>query len=658
MSSVREQLEKLRAKIRDHEYRYYVEAQPVVSDHEFDQLMRELGTLEGKHPDLVTPDSPTRRVGGQVTGGFPSHHFQEPMLSLDNAYSFDELEDWGRRVAERSGTREIDYVAELKIDGLSVNLVYEAGQLEMGITRGDGRTGEVVTSNVRTIRSVPLRLKRPETVEVRGEIFLGLEAFRRLNDERDAEGLARFANPRNAAAGSLRQVDPATVAERPLAFFSYALLPHRASQSEDLAALTDLGFRVNSNVIRTASLDEVIEFCREWEDRRDTLDYEIDGVVVKVDPIVLQERLGSTAKAPRWAVAVKFRARLATTRLIDIRVQVGRTGALTPVAELEPVQVGGITIRNATLHNEDEIARLGVAIGDRVLIERGGDVIPKVLKVVETGPDRRPFQMPTHCPECGSEVYRAEDEVKSRCISQTCPAKVKESFLHWASRKAMDIDGLGERLVDQLVEHGLVRDISDLFELAAKRDALVALDRVGEKSADNLLKEIGATRNLSFSRVVYGLGIRHVGERTAEILADYFHSMEALLEAEIAELEQVDEIGPVVAETIYRFVRESHNRRLIDRLVDFGLRMVMDGPAPDRPEQVFAGMKVVLTGTLLKMTRDDAKELIEQRGGRVTSSVSKKTNFVLAGADPGSKLEKARKLEVRVVDESEFREML
>ena len=572
MSSVREQLEKLRAKIRDHEYRYYVEAQPVVSDYEFDQLMRELGTLEGKHPDLVTPDSPTRRVGGQVTGGFPSHHFQEPMLSLDNAYSFDELEDWGRRVAERSGTREIDYVAELKIDGLSVNLVYEAGRLEMGITRGDGRTGEVVTSNVRTIRSVPLRLKRPETVEVRGEIFLGLEAFRRLNDERDAEGLARFANPRNAAAGSLRQVDPATVAERPLAFFSYALLPHRASQSEDLAALTGLGFKVNSNVIRTASLEEVIEFCREWEDRRDTLDYEIDGVVVKVDSIGLQERLGSTAKAPRWAVAVKFRARQATTRLIDIRVQVGRTGALTPVAELEPVQVGGITIRNATLHNEDEIARLGVAIGDRVLIERGGDVIPKVLKVVDTGPDRRPFQMPTHCPECGSEVYRAEDEVKSRCISQTCPAKVKESFLHWASRKAMDIDGLGERLVDQLVEHGLVRDISDLFELADKRDALVALDRVGEKSADNLLKEIGDTRNLSFSRVVYGLGIRHVGERTAEILADYFHSMEALLEAEIAELEQVDEIGPVVAETIYRFVRESHNRRLIDRLVDFGLR--------------------------------------------------------------------------------------
>ncbi len=658
MSSVREQLEKLREEIRDHQYRYYVEAQPVVSDYEFDQLMRALEALEQKHPDLVTPDSPTARVGGQVTGGFPSHTFQEPMLSLDNAYSFDELEDWGRRVAERAGTGEIDFVAELKIDGLSVTLIYEAGRLEMGITRGDGRTGEVVTSNVRTIRSVPLRLKRPESVEVRGEIFLRLEAFRRLNDERDAEGLARFANPRNAAAGSLRQVDPASVARRPLDFFSYALLPHRPSQSEDLAALTGLGFKVNPNVLRTGSLNEVIEFCRAWEDRRDTLDYEIDGVVVKVDSAFLQERLGSTAKAPRWAVAVKFRARQATTRLVDIRIQVGRTGALTPVAELEPVQVSGITIRNATLHNEDEIARLGVAIGDRVLIERGGDVIPKVLKVVETGPDRRPFQMPTHCPECGSEVYRAEDEVKSRCISQTCPAKVKESFLHWASRKAMDIDGLGERLVDQLVEHGLVRDISDLFELADKRDALVALDRVGEKSADNLLKEIGATRMLPFSRVVYGLGIRHVGERTAQILADYFHSMDALLKAELAELEQVAEIGPVVAETIYRFVRESHNRRLIDRLRDFGLRMVMDGPAPDRPEQVFAGMKIVLTGTLLGITRDDAKELIEQRGGRVTSSVSKKTNFVLAGADPGSKLEKARKLEVRVVDESEFREML
>ena len=658
MSSVKEQIEALRTEIRAHQYLYYVKTHPVVSDYEFDQLMRKLEALEAEHPDLITSDSPTQRVGGQVAGGFASHTFREPMLSLDNAYSIDELRDWERRVKERAGIEEIDYVAELKIDGLSVNLIYEEGRLEKGITRGDGRTGEVVTSNVRTIRSLPLRLKQSESVEVRGEIFLGLEAFRQLNDERDEEGLARFANPRNAAAGSMRQVDPALVRRRQLDFFAYMVLPHHASQSQDLDALTELGLKVNPHVIRTALLDDVIDFFRGWEDRRDTLDYEIDGVVVKVDSKALQEKLGTTARAPRWAVAVKFKARQATTRLVDIRVQVGRTGALTPVAELEPVQVGGITIRNATLHNEDEIRRLGVAIGDVVLIERGGDVIPKVLKVVEEGSDRRLFQGPTSCPVCGSEVYRAEDEVKSRCISQTCPAKVKESFLHWASRKAMDIDGLGERLVDQLVEGGLIRDISDLFELGGSREALIQLDRVGEKSADNLLREIEASRELPFSRVIYGLGVPHVGERTAQVLAAYFHSMDALVGAELAELEQVPDIGPVVADTIHRFVREPHNRSLIDRLRTFGLRMEMDGPAPDRPEQIFAGMKIVLTGTLPELTRDDAKELIEARGGRVTSSVSKKTDLVLAGAEPGSKFEKAVKLEVRIVDEAEFRKML
>ena len=656
MDKLERQIEKLRDAIREHEYRYFVQDDPRISDYEFDQLVRELKSLEEEHPELVTPDSPTQRVGGQATGGFPSYTFEQPMLSLGNAYSPEEFQAWDRRVRERSGTDELAYIAELKIDGLSVNLIYTDGLLEMGITRGDGRTGEVVTANVRTIRSVPLRLREAESIEVRGEIFLSLEAFDRLNEERDHSGLSRFANPRNAAAGSLRQVDPALVAERPLDFFAYTLLPHRGSQGEDLERLSGLGFKVNPLWIRCSSLEEVMEFFERWESERDQLDYEIDGVVVKVDSVALQEELGATAKAPRWAVAVKFPARQATTRLVDIRVQVGRTGALTPVAELEPVQLSGVTIQNATLHNEDEVARLGVRIGDRVLIERGGDVIPKAIKVVEASPDGRAFKMPETCPVCGSEVFRAEGEVARRCLSQVCPAKVKEAFLHWASRKAMNIDGLGERLVDQLVDGGLVGDLADLFELRAEQ--LAALERMGTKSAENLMREIMASRELPLARVVYGLGIRHVGERKAEILAEHFHSMKALMGASESELELVPEIGPVVAETIYRFMREEHNTGLIARLERFGVQMISAGPPPDRPAPVFAGQTIVITGTLEGMTRDEAKQAIEDRGGRVTSSVSKKTGFVVVGTDPGSKLEKARKLDINILDESAFRKML
>ncbi len=654
--NVRNQIEDLREQIREHEYRYWVQNDPTVSDYEFDQLLRQLQGLEAAHPDLVTPDSPTQRIGGQVSGGFPSHAFQVPMLSLDNAYSFDELREWDQRVRERTGSDSIEFVAELKIDGLSVNLIYGEGRLEKGITRGDGRAGEVVTANVRTIRSLPLRLREARSVEVRGEIFLGLTAFERLNEERDREELARFANPRNAAAGSLRQVDPALVAERPLDFFAYTLIPPTGSQSGDLERMARLGLKVNDKWRRCGTLEEVIAFCEESERTRDELDYEIDGVVVKVDSATLQEALGSTAKAPRWAIAVKFRARQATTRLTDIRVQVGRTGALTPVAELEPVQLGGITIRSATLHNEDEIERLGVQIGDRVLIERGGDVIPKVVKIVETSPDRYPFRMPERCPVCQGEVFRAEDEAARRCISQTCPAKVKESFLHWASRKAMNIDGLGERLVDQLVANDLVSDVSDLFKLEV--DQLASLERMGSKSAENLVREIDSSRRLPLSRVFFGLGIRHVGERTAQVLAEYFHTMDALMKAPRAELELVSEIGPIVAETIYHFFREPRNEALIGRLRSSGVQMQMEGPAPDRPEQVFAGKTIVVTGTLEAMARQEIKELIEARGGRVTSSVSKKTDFVLAGADPGSKVDKARSLGIAIVDEIEFRSML
>ncbi len=656
MPKVSDRIEQLREQIREHEHRYYVLDQPVVSDYEFDQLLRELQRLEQENPSLITADSPTQRVGGEPAKEFPTHQFSRPMLSLENAYSEEELHDWGRRVVQLAETDAVDYVVELKIDGLSVALIYENGLLTKGVTRGDGRTGEVVTGNVRTIRSIPLRLSEDVSVEIRGEIFLGLKAFRQLNDEREQAGEPRFANPRNSAAGSLRQLDPSMAAKRPLAFYGYSILPTRPSQSENLKWITDLGLKVNPHRKLCHSLQEIIDFCRHWEEHRDDLDYEIDGVVVKVNSIELQERLGSTSKSPRWAIAVKFKARQATTKLLDIRVQVGRTGALTPVAVLEPVQLGGTTIRNATLHNEDEIERLGVQINDRVLLERGGDVIPKIMSVVEQAADRRPFEMPSQCPVCGSEVYREEGEAVRRCLSQTCPAKLKESLLHWASRKAMKIDGLGERLVDQPVEKDLVRDVSGLYSLTQKQ--LEALERMGTKSAANLLKEIEASRSLEFWRLLFGLGIRHVGERTAQILAKHFRSIERLEKASQEELEQVHEVGPKLAESIDKFLKQPENRELIKRLRDARLPMKSETVEDEQPEQIFAGKTFVLTGTLDGMTRDEATALIEQRGGRVSSSVSKKTSFVLAGRDPGSKLEKARDLGVQILDEQAFRAML
>jgi len=656
LSSLNHHLEELRREIREHEYRYYVLDQPTISDYEFDQLMRELKKLEEQHPNLITPDSPTQRVGGEPAKEFPTYTFSRPMLSLENAYSEEELQDWGRRVTALSETESVDYVAELKIDGLSVALIYQGGLLDKAVTRGDGRTGEVVTGNVRTIRSVPLRLNEDASLEIRGEVFLSLKAFRQLNDEREEAGEPRFANPRNAAAGSLRQLDPAIAAKRPLDFYGYWIHPTRHSQSENLKRMIDLGLKVNPHRKLCHSVDEVIDFCRYWEERRDELDYEIDGVVVKVNSTDLHARLGSTSKSPRWAIAFKFRARQATTKLLNIRVQVGRTGALTPVAVLEPVQLGGTTIRNATLHNEDEIDRLGVQINDRVLLERGGDVIPKIVSVVEQAPDRVPFAKPTHCPVCGGKVFREEGEAVRRCLSQTCPAKLKESLLHWASRKALKIDGLGERLVDQLVQKSLVRDVSDLYRLG--KDELKDLERMGPKSAENLVKEIEASRSLEFWRLLFGIGIRHVGERTAQILARQFGSIERLEQASQEELEQVHEIGPKLAESIFQFFRQPENRALIERLRVAGLPMKSDAvEAPERA-QVFAGKTFVLTGTLDTMTREEAGTLIAERGGRVSSSVSKKTDFVLAGRDAGSKLEKAKDLGVRILEEPEFRSML
>lgn len=651
-----ERIDNLRRQIREHEYRYYVLDQPTISDYEFDQLMRELKTLERDYPDLVTPDSPTQRVGGQPATEFPTHTFSRPLLSLENAYSEEELLDWGRRVVQLAETEAVDYVAELKIDGLSVALIYQNGLLEKAVTRGDGRTGEVVTGNVRTIRSVPLRLHEPVSVEVRGEVFLSLNAFRQLNEEREQAEEPRFANPRNAAAGSLRQLDPSSTAKRQLDYYGYWIYPTKLLQSENLKWMMDVGLKVNPNRKLCHSLSEVIDFCRYWEDRREELDYEIDGVVVKVNSVDLQTRLGSTAKSPRWAIAVKFKARQATTKLVNIRVQVGRTGALTPVAELEPVQLGGTTIRNATLHNEDEIARLGVQINDRILLERGGDVIPKVVSVVEQAADRVPFEMPTRCPVCGGEVFREEGEAVRRCLSQVCPAKLKESLLHWASRKAMKIDGLGFRLVDQLVAKDMVHDVADLYALT--KEQLQDLERMGQKSAQNLVKEIDASRSLEFWRLLFGIGIRHVGERTAQILARQFGSIERLEQASSEELEHVHEIGPKLAESIDQFFRLQENRALLKRLREAGLPMKSDAVEQPQAEQLFAGKTFVLTGTLDTITREEAAALIAMRGGRVSSSVSKKTGFVVAGRDPGSKLEKARELGVPILNESEFRAML
>jgi DNA ligase (NAD+) len=655
-SSIVLRIEELRAQLREHEYKYYVLDQPTISDFEYDQLMRELQSFEAQHPDLITPDSPTQRVGGQPAKEFPSYTFSRPMLSLENAYSEEELLDWGRRVTQLAETDAVDYVAELKIDGLSVALIFENGLLDKAVTRGDGRTGEVVTGNVRTIRSVPLRLNEQTSVEVRGEVFLNLTAFRKLNDEREQAGESRFANPRNAAAGSLRQLDPALAAKRPLDYYGYWIYPTKPHQSENLKWITQLGLKVNPHRKLCHSLQEVLDFCRHWEEHRDELDYEIDGVVVKVNSVDLQARLGSTSKSPRWAIAVKFRARQATTKLLAIRVQVGRTGALTPVAVLEPVQLGGTTIRNATLHNEDEIERLGVQINDRILLERGGDVIPKVVSVVEQAPDRVPFKMPSRCPVCGGEVFREEGEAVRRCLSQTCPAKLRESLLHWASRRAMKIDGLGDRIVDQLVAKDLLHDVADLYSLT--KEVLQELERLGPKSAENLVREIDASRALEFWRLLFGIGIRHVGERTAQILAKHFGSIERLESATTEELEQVHEIGPKLAESIHHFFRLPENRALIERLRSAGLPMKTDDVEQPQLEQLFGGKTFVLTGTLDTMTREEATAKIVARGGRVSSSVSKKTDFVVAGRDAGSKLDKARQLGVRILDESELGGML
>jgi DNA ligase (NAD+) len=661
-------IESLREKIRHHEYLYYVIDNPEISDGEFDKLMRQLKDLEAEHPDLVTVDSPTQRVGGKPREGFVKVPHSSPMLSLDNTYNEDELRDWERRVHELSGRTDVDYVCELKLDGMSLALIYEDGRLVRGITRGDGSVGEDVTLNVRTVRSVPLsipkeKLKKagmPADFEVRGELLMPTASFKKINEERERNGLPTFANPRNFTAGTVRQLDSNITAERRLDYFPYILLQNGRTffdhHSKTLAALEATGFKVNPNYKLVRSMNEVWAFIQRWEEKRDSLPYEIDGIVVKVDRTSLQDELGFTGKAPRWAIAYKYAARAGITKLEDIRVQVGRTGKLTPVAMLAPVLIGGTTVRNATLHNMDEIERLGVKIGDWVQVERGGDVIPKVTKVIEDKDHPRGhkiFHMPETCPVCGTKVVRTEGEVDYRCVNANCPAKLRETILHFASRGVMNIDGMGDALVTQLTERGLVKNVADIYKLT--KDDLLSLERMGDKSAQNILDEIENSKKLPLERVIYGLGIRMVGERTAQFLAEHFGSMEALEKAGVEELQDVNEVGPRIAESIVEFFSIAANRKLVERLREAGLSL--KGQKKQRGTKL-AGKTFVLTGTLAHFTRDEAKKMIEDAGGKVTGSVSKKTDYVVAGADAGSKLDKARELGVEVIDEKELEQMV
>jgi DNA ligase (NAD+) len=660
------EIERLRDEIRRHEYLYYALDQPEISDAAFDRLMEKLKKLEGEHPELVTPDSPTQRVGGEPREGFQTVRHKTPMVSLDNAFSFEALRDFDRRVRELTGRKEIEYIAEHKFDGLSMSLLYEKGLLTRGVTRGDGTTGEDVTANVKTIRSIPLRVDAallnkaavPANFEVRGEAMMSRKAFEELNEQQEEQGGKRFANPRNAAAGAVRVLDPSITASRKLDFFAYYLLVEgrvpKKRHSEVLEALRAMHFRASGDWELCQGIEAVEKYINRWESKREKLPYEIDGIVIKVNKISLQNELGFTSKAPRWAIAYKYPAHQETTVVNEIKVQVGRTGVLTPVAYLEPVQVGGVTVSRSTLHNMDEIERLGLHAGDTVLIERAGEVIPHVIKVTKHGKEKKAFCMPEKCPDCGTRIHHPEGEVAYRCVNVSCPARRKESLLHFAGRHAMNIDGLGDKLVDQLVDKKIVKDAADLYKLDL--ETLAGLERMAEKSAQNLLDEIAASKTNPLDRLIYALGIRFVGERTAQLLAEHFGSMDKLAEAGEEELKEVPEVGPKVAEGILEFFSESANRKLIEHLKAAGVNMKAERQA--RKDTKLAGKTFVFTGTLANRTREDAEALVVSHGGKSGSSVSKKTSYVVVGADPGSKYDKAKSLGVPILDEAGFEKLL
>lgn len=653
----------LRELLQEASYRYYVLEDPQITDPEYDALLRELVDLEERYPELRTPDSPTQRVGAPASERFAPYEHHRPMLSLANAFNAEELRSFDERV-RKLAREDVTYVAELKIDGLATSLRYRDGAFERGGTRGDGSIGEDVTANLRTIGSIPLRLRGkdvPDEIEARGEVYLRKSDFEALNRAREREGLASFANPRNAASGGVRQIDPRMTAERKLSFFAYSIgaLTHATlpqTQWEALQYLRELGFSTNPNVRRCESIDEVIAYCEEWETRRDELDYEIDGVVIKADSLAVQERLGSVGKDPRWATAYKFKAREARTKLLDIVITVGRTGTLNPNAVLEPVQIGGVTVRNATLHNADYIANNDIRVGDTVVVMRAGDVIPRVVGPVLSERKGNPplFTMPDTCPVCGADVDHPENEAMSRCTNAACPAQVVERVRHFASRGAMDIEGLGDVMAQQLTDLKLVANIADVYALDAEK--LAAVPRTGEKTIANLLRNIEASKKRGLARLLTGLGIRFVGTQTAQILADDFGSIDAIEASNEEELQRSEGIGPEVAKSVQLFFAQGANREMIERLRAAGV--YMEAPKRQRRDDgELSGKTFVLTGTLPTLTRDEASELIVNAGGKVTGSVSKKTDYVVAGTDPGSKYAKAQQLGITILDEDGLRRL-
>ena len=664
LEALEAEVRELTARVEEHSYRYHVLDAPIITDSEYDEMFRRLSRLEQEHPELALPNSPTAKVGGPPVERFATVRHTLPMLSLDNVTNPEELADFEQRIQRFLKTADpLEYVVEPKIDGIGVELVYEDGVLTVGSTRGDGTDGEDITQNVRTIRSVALSLRRdgapvPRLLAVRGEVFYPTEGFRRLNRQREEAGEYVFANPRNAAAGALKQLDSKITASRPLDMFCHgmgAVEPASfASQSDFHARLRDWGLKPVPLTRVCRGVDEIVAYQEEMEGRRDELPYEIDGVVVKVNNLELQRRLGQIARSPRWAMAYKFKPRQSTTRILDIQTQVGRTGTLTPVAHLEPVQLAGVTVRNASLHNMDEIERKDIRIGDTIVIERAGDVIPYVVRVVEEARDggERVFEMPAQCPRCGSQVYREEGEAAYRCVGLSCPAKLKESLKFFGSRNALDIEGLGEKLIEQLVEKELVADSADLYGL--DEETLASLERMGVKSAQNLIRELGRSKDTSLARFVTALGIRHVGEATAKVLAEHFGSFDGIMGAEEEALTEVRDVGPEVAKSIAGFFAEPGNRRVIEKLLAAGFRLKAEAPA----EGALTGLSFVLTGSLATMSRSEAQKSIVALGGRVSGSVSGKTDYVVVGVDPGSKAAKAEELGVRVLDEDGLRALL
>jgi DNA ligase (NAD+) len=657
-------IEQLRQTIDHHNYKYYVEAQPEISDREFDRLMEELKELEEANPELVTPDSPTQRVGGQPISEFAAVRHRRPMLSIDNTYSPDELREFDRRVRKVLAGEQVAYVVELKIDGVAVSLVYEGGRLSVGATRGDGERGDDVTHNLKTIFELPLKVrakKTPDDFEVRGEVYMNREDLVRINRERQAKELEPFANPRNSAAGALKLLDPRLCAERHLRLFAYSLEGVDAvvrTHRDALEKLKEMGFPVNPHIAHFDNIDKVIEYCLSWADRRSALAYDTDGLVIKVDDFDQRRRLGSTSKCPRWMVAYKFAAEQALTRLVKIEVQIGKTGTLTPVAHLEPVWLAGTTVSRASLHNADEMARKDIRVGDMVVVEKAGEIIPYVVRSepgARTGAEK-PFVFPSRCPVCGSPVVRDEGGVYFRCIGPACPAQLKERLRFYAHRNSMDIEGLGTAIIDQLVDSGLVRSIPDVYSLTL--DQLVNLERMGKKSAQNLVDGIEASKERGLSRVLTGLGIRHVGEHAAELLADEFHSMDQLLEASEDRLSRIAGIGPVLAKTIYQFFSSTPGRKIVEDLRAHGLKLTQDPKAPRPGQTDLTGKTFVVTGTLPHYSREEIEGLIKQFGGKATGSVSKKTSYVVAGEKAGSKLEKARELGVPVLNEEDFKKLI